>query len=113
MSIKSLIIGILVSISLLSCNSSTQENKSEEPVSFVAIVDSSMTLTQVAIANNIGEPYLRTVLGIRKNVGNKYTIVEMTKRFNFTIDDLKKIIEDRKNKQASKKKPKTTGEGSK
>jgi len=113
MSIKSLIIVLLVSISIASCNSNSPENKPEEFVSFVAKVDSSMTLTQVAKANNIGEPYLRTKLGIRKNVGNKYTMVEMTKRFDFSIDDLKKIIEDVKNKQAAKKKPNKTGESSK
>ena len=130
MSIRSLIIGMLVSISILSCNSGSQENKSEKPeanvakeestgyfakeesAGFVAKVDSSMTLTQVAKANNIGEPYLRTALGLRKGIGSKYTISEMAKRFTFTIDDVKKIIEDRKNKQASKKKPQTSGEGS-
>ena len=106
MSIKSLIIVLLVSITIISCNSGVQKNNTEEQKDFVARIDSSMTLTQVAKLNNIGEPYLRTKLGIRRNVGKSYTIAKMAKLFNFTIDDLRQIIEDRKNEQAARRKQK-------
>jgi len=100
--IKKLLIVMLVTISVISCNSGNEKSKKDESRGFIATIDSSMTLAQVAKANNIGEPYLRTELGIRRNVGNNYTIAEMAKRFKFSFDDLRKIIEDRKNKQAAK-----------
>ncbi len=95
---------VLVGIIIISCNSNAPEDSPEEAKSFVAKIDSSMTLLQVAKANNIGEPYLRTKLDIPKYVGKNYTIAEMAQRFNFTIRDLKKIIEDRKNKQEASRK---------
>ncbi|MFK5856631.1 MAG: hypothetical protein QM503_10905 [Bacteroidota bacterium] len=104
--IKRLLIVMLVTISVISCNSGDEKNKKEDNIGFVATIDSTMTLAQVAKANNIGEPYLRTELGIRRNVGNSYTVVEMAKRFKFSLDDLRKVIEDRKNKQAASQKRK-------
>ncbi len=103
MTVNRLCIILLVGITIVSCNSNTPENNSDE-VSFVAKIDSSMTLAQVAKANNIGEPYLRTKLGIRPNIGKSYTVAQMAQRFKFTIDDLRKIIVDRKNKQAVSRK---------
>ena len=110
MSIKSLIIILLVSISIISCNSDVQENNNDEQQGFVANIDSSMTLGQVAKLNNIGEPYLRTKLGIPKNIGKSYTVAKMAKQFKFSIDDLRKIIEDRKNDQAARRKKKADGD---
>ena len=110
MSIKSLIIVLLVSISIISCNSGEPNNNTEDQKGFVANIDSSMTLAQVAKLNNIGEPYLRTKLGIPKNIGKSYTVAKMAKQFKFTIDDLRKIIEDRKNDQAARRKKKGVGD---
>lgn len=106
MSIKSLIIVLIVSISIISCNSDVQENNNNDQQNFVANIDSSMTLTQVAKLNNIGEPYLRSKLGIPKNIGKSYTVAKMAKQFKFSIDDLREIIEDRKNDQAARRKKK-------
>jgi len=92
---------MLISVSIISCNSGDEKNKKDENRGFSATIDSTMTLAQVAKANNIGEPYLRTELGIRHNIGKSYTIAQMAERFKFSIDDLRKIIEDRKNKQAA------------
>ncbi len=97
---------MLVSISFVSCNSTAEKSNNSENIGFVAKVDSTMTLSQVAKANNIGEPYLRTELGIRNHIGKNYTVMQMSKRFKFSIDDLRKIIEDRKNKQAKAKRKK-------
>ena len=77
--------------------SSSNGNKSDQKELYVAVIDSTMTLFEVAKANNIGEPYLRTKLGIPKRIGTKYDIATMSKRFKFTLDDLRKIIEDAKN----------------
>ncbi len=106
MSLKSLLIIVLVSISIISCNTGTKENNTEEEKGFVANIDSSMTLTQVAKLNNIGEPYLRSKLGIPKNIGKSYTVAKMAKQFKFSLNDLRKIIEDRKNDQAARRKKK-------
>jgi len=99
--IKRFLIIIFVSISIISCNSATDRVDKDTNTGFVAQIDSTMTLAQVAKTNNIGEPYLRTKLGIRSNVGNSYTVAKMAKQFKFSLDDLRKIIEDRKNKQAA------------
>lgn len=84
---------------IAACNSNSPENDNQTE-GYVAIIDTSMTLMEVAKANRIGEPYLRTMLGIKKGIGSKYTVSEMAQRFNFEISDLRKVIEDRKNKQS-------------
>ncbi|MBC8321580.1 MAG: hypothetical protein H8E34_12750 [Bacteroidetes bacterium] len=103
MTIKNFIIGLLLVLSIVACNTDVKNNNNDESQGYVAKIDTSLTLAQIAKLNNIGEPYLRTKLGIRQNIGNKYSISYMAKRFNFTIDDLKKIIEDAKNEQPSAK----------
>ncbi len=110
MSVKSFIIALLVSVSIISCNSNVQENSNEEQISYVAKIDTTMTLAQIAKLNNIGEPYLRSKLDIPKNIGRKYTIIEMSKRFKFTIDELRQVIEERKNKQALRRSKKAKSE---
>ena len=111
MSIKSSIIVLLVSMSVISCNSGVPKDNTEDQKSFVAEIDTSLTLMQVAKLNNIGEPYLRSKLDIPKNIGKSYTVGQMTKRFNFTADDLRQVIEDRKNDQAARKRQKEKASG--
>lgn len=106
MLVKKIFLIALIGIFIVACNSNTQENSVDEKKGFVAKIDSSMTLLQVAKANNIGDPYLRAQLGIPHKIGTKYTVVEMAQRFNFTLDDLRKVIEDRKNKQEAARKRK-------
>ena len=65
-----------------------------------AVVYDSMTLSQVAKANNIGLPFLKTKLGIPKSVTYDYSIKQLKKNFRFTTDRLKSIIEDSKNRTA-------------
>lgn len=101
MLVKKIFVIAVIGIFIVSCNSTTNENKTDKEKGFVAKVDSSMTLLQVAKVNNIGEPFLRTQLGIPHKIGATYTVVEMAQRFNFTLDELRKVIEDRKNKQAA------------
>ncbi len=108
---RKLFVIILLGIAVISCNSNSSGNNGNAKKGFVAKIDSSMTLTQIAKANNIGEPFLRTKLGIRKHIGKSYTITEMAKRFKFTIDDLRQIIEDQKNKQASRRQKKKSNSG--
>jgi hypothetical protein len=96
MMIRNILILIITATIAFACSNS-KENKSEKKELYVAVIDSTMTLFEVAKANNIGEPYLRTKLGIPKRIGTKYDVATMAKRFKFTLDDLRKIIEDAKN----------------
>ncbi len=96
----------------LGCTSGPQKESKDEVETFVATVDTSMTLMEVAKLNNIGEPYLRTELGIPPKIGKKYTVAEMSRRFHFSIDDLKKVIEDRKNYQKTKNNKKSVKKSS-
>ncbi len=104
MSFRSLVILIALVVTLGACNSGSADSSNNEESKFTAVVDTSMTLLEVAKTNNIGEPYLRTMLGIKKGIGKTYALAQMTKRFDFTIEDLKSIIEDRKNDQIARKK---------
>lgn len=91
---------ILIIVSLLiSCNTELKKDENQDKTGYVAVIDSSMTLLDVAKANNIGEPYLRTKLGIMKGVGKNKTLAELSRSFKFEFEDLRKIIEDRKNSQ--------------
>jgi len=103
MSLKNILISVSLVAIMVACNSNTPDNNNTKNEPFVSVIDTSMTLLEVAKANNIGEPYLRSKLGIKKGIGTRYTISEMAQRFNFEIDDLRRIIEDRKNKQSGYK----------
>ncbi len=63
-----------------------------------AIVADSMTLAEVAKANNIGLPFLKTSLGIPQHLKHNYPISQLKKNFRFTTQQLKTIIEDAKNR---------------
>jgi hypothetical protein len=103
MSSRNIILLLIIATIYIGCNSGSSGKNTTENVGFVATIDTTMTLMEVAKANNIGEPYLRTKLGIPAKIGKKYTVTEMTRRFNFSIEDLKNTIEDRKNLQNSRK----------
>lgn len=97
MSIRKILFVIVILSSFVACNSNSGNGEAESYKPYVAVIDTSMTLSQVAKANKIGEPFLRTKLGVADRIGSKYTIVQMGNRFNFTIEDLRKVIEDQKN----------------
>jgi len=99
MRIRNIIIVLLIGFSIAACNTNGDNN--EKNTGFIAKIDSTQTLTQIAKANNIGEPFLRTKLGVPDKIGKSYTITKLAKHFKFSIDDLRKIIEDQKNKQAA------------
>ncbi len=113
MNFRFYIILVSIIVTFVACNSGGAEKDNEDSKGYVAIVDTSMTLLEVAKANNIGDPYLRTKLGIPDRIGKSYKITTMAKRFNFTIDELKQVIEDQKNKQASRLKKKQSRESKK
>ncbi len=67
---------------------------------FHAIVSDTMTLSEVAKVNNIGLPFLKTKLGIPQYLKYDYHIIQLKKNYRFTIQKLKKLIEDSKNRNA-------------
>ncbi|NQU32556.1 MAG: hypothetical protein HQ521_04915 [Bacteroidetes bacterium] len=107
MSIRNLIILVSIFVAFVACDSNKSNKVSEEKTGYTAIIDTSMTLMEIAKLNNIGDPFLRTKLGIPDKIGKNYSIATMAKRFNFTIEELVQIIEEQKNKQGSRTKPKT------
>ncbi len=94
---------VIISVTISCTNYSSDDNNSNN-VGYVVIMDSSMTLMEVAKANNIGEPFLRSKLNIPKKIGKKYDVATMAKRFKFDLEELKKRIEDQKNKQLKRNK---------
>lgn len=91
------LLAIVFSFLAIGCSEASSSKNNKEKDVYVAVIDSNMTLFEIAKANNIGEPYLRTKLGIPKKIGERYDIMTMSKRFKFSLDDLRKIIEDEKN----------------
>jgi len=108
MSLKNFIALLTLIIVFAACNSGSSNKAEVQHAPYVAIIDTNMTLMEVAKANNIGEPFLRTKLGLKKRVGSSFTIAQMSKRYRFDIEDLRKVIEDRKNSQNIKTVPKET-----
>ena len=68
---------------------------------FHAIVNDTMTLREVAIINGIGEPFLKTKLGIPTNITYEYPLRQLKKNYKFTLEALKTLVEDTKNRSAS------------
>lgn len=99
---------IVAALIIAACNSGSDKKAETDFEPYVAVIDTSMTLLEIAKVNNIGEPYLRTQLGLRKKIGSSFSIAEMSRRYRFEIEDLRKIIEDRKNNQRQKTIPRNT-----
>ncbi len=68
---------------------------------FHAIVNDTMTLREVAKINGIGEPFLKTKLGIPTNITYEYPLKQLEKNYKFTLEALKTLVEDTKNRSAS------------
>ncbi len=103
MVVRNIIIILTIVILGIGCSGNGNSKNDREQERYIAVIDTSMTLMEVAKANDIGEPYLRTMLGIPKRIGKKYTVATMAKRFKFELEDLRKIIEDQKNKELNLK----------
>jgi RNA polymerase subunit RPABC4/transcription elongation factor Spt4 len=76
---------VIISVTISCTNYSSDDNNSNN-VGYVVIMDSSMTLMEVAKANNIGEPFLRSKLNIPMKIGKKYDVATMAMRFKFDLD---------------------------
>ena len=82
----------------------------DESEKYHAVVEEEMTLKQVADTNNMAESYLKQKLGIAHYVKHPYTVLELSRNYQFTVDDLKWIIEDYKDSKTARNKSKITPE---
>ncbi|MCF6342795.1 MAG: hypothetical protein L3J31_08330 [Bacteroidales bacterium] len=70
-----------------------------------AVVTAEMTLSEVAKANKMTESFLKQKLGIPQYVDHPYTILELSRNYKFTVEELQLLIEshrDRKTVQSKK-----------
>ena len=110
---------ILVAISLLltSCDYAKEKaaqqvikslQPKETPVEFQldesekynAIVELDMTLAEVADTNSVSIAFLKQSLGIPHYVDHPYTVLQLSRNYQFTVDDLKWIIDGYKDDKA-------------
>ena len=75
---------------------------------FNAIAFGYMTLSQVADTNNISLNFLKQELGIPDYIKQDYKIEQIGKNYKFNANDVKKIINDQKNKETAKQKKQQT-----
>lgn len=66
---------------------------------FHAEVNMEMTLLEVSKINSLSETYLKQKLVIPQYVKHPYTILELSRNYEFSSEDLKQIIEKFKNKK--------------
>ncbi len=71
---------------------------------FNAIAFGYMTLSKVADTNNISLNFLKQALGIPDYIKQDYKIEQIGKNFKFDVNDVKKIINDQKNKETARQK---------
>jgi len=74
----------------------TEQLQLDESEKFHAVVELEMTLAEVADTNKVAEPFLKNKLGIAQYVTHPYTILQLSRNYKFTVDDLKRIIEQYK-----------------
>jgi len=88
-------------------NQSNQPQKSDQyshltpEEHYHAVLNDTMTLKEVAKINNIGVPFLKTKLGIPNSISYDYQLKQLKRNFRFTLNDLRKYIEDAKSRTAS------------
>ncbi len=68
---------------------------------FHAVVNDTMTLREVAKINGIGEPFLKTELGVPATINYEYPLRQLKKNYKFTLQTVKNLVEDTKNRSAS------------
>jgi len=67
-------------------------------VEFVVTIDTNMTIAEFAKANQIGEPYLRTMLGMPTRAGRQLPLHQLRKNYKFTYKSLEDIVAEAKNR---------------
>jgi len=81
-----------------------EEVKLDEPEKYHAVVEPEMTLAEVAKANKMAESFLKQKLGIPQYVNHPYTVLQLSRNYQFTVEDLKRLIENYKDKKTARSK---------
>jgi hypothetical protein len=76
----------------------------DETEKYHAVVEEQMTLAEVADTNKIAESYLKQMLGIPHYVDHPYTILQLSRNYKFTVDELKGIIDGYRDEKAMENK---------
>ena len=69
-----------------------------------AVVEPEMTLAEVAKANSMAESLLKQKLGIPHYVYHPYTVLQLSRNYQFTVEELKLMIENHKDKKTARSK---------
>lgn len=95
-----LVVTLIALTFLASCAESPSKEKSSETETKVYVVklDTNMTIAELAKANQIGEPYLRTKLGMSTKAGANLPLHQLRKNYKFTYEELEGIISKAKNR---------------
>jgi len=101
MTMKYLVVALMALTFLASCGESPSKettSKKTEIKTYVVKMDTNMTLSELAKANQIGEPYLRTQLGMPTKAGATIPLHQLRKNYKFTYERLEGIISKAKNR---------------
>lgn len=69
-----------------------EQPKLDESEKYHAVVNETMTLAEVADTNGVAISFLKQKLGIPHYVDHPYTILQLSRNYQFSVDDLKRII---------------------
>jgi len=81
----------------------------KESEKYHAIVTNEMTLVQVADTNDIAISFLKQSLGIPHYINQPYTILQLSRNYQFTVDELKRIIDANRDKKTERDKSTSAG----
>jgi hypothetical protein len=70
-----------------------EQPKLEESQKYHAIVANDMTLAEVADTNGVALAYLKQQLGIPHYINSPYSILQLSRNYKFTLDDLRSMID--------------------
>ena len=76
-----------------------QQPQLDESKQYHAVVEEEMTLAEVADTNSVAISFLKQSLGIPHYVDHPYTVLQLSRNYQFTVGDLKLIIEAYKDKK--------------
>jgi len=80
------------------------EYQLNEAEKFNAIAEPEMTLAQVADTNSVSIAFLKQQLDIPHYVDHPYTVLQLSRNYKFTVNNLKHIINNYKDDKAIRKK---------
>jgi len=96
--LKLLLPAFFLWVAVVSYEQGSEKETTNETGYYVAILDSTMTISEITKANQIGEPYLGTKLKMPTKAASTLPLHKLKKSFKFTDETLKQVIEEAKNR---------------